>query len=136
MVQSHVSRWQEISRSNRRAAKHLFTESEWRPCISRAYYAAYQLATDCCIAHGDQALFPPGWNNPSHQQLPDLILNNGELPQSSRRTLAHLLRALRTAREDSDYRPGRTVDESGARAAILAMEKIYQLFGEDYHETK
>ncbi|HET6384026.1 MAG TPA: hypothetical protein VFJ58_11600 [Armatimonadota bacterium] len=68
--------------------------------------------------------FPAGWNNPSHEQLPDLIGNNGGLTINSRRTVRKMLRALRSLREDADYRMGRTVDVESARTALLMASKF------------
>ena len=60
-------------------AKFLRDLDDARSCISRIYYAAYQAAASASLAHGDGTRFPNGWNNPSHEQLPDLVQNNGRL---------------------------------------------------------
>lgn len=106
--------WRNQAAQSLQAAQLLFDEGRYRDCASRAYYAAYQAATSICVAHGDSTNFPTGWNNPSHEQLPELILNNGGFTRQERRTVVRLLRSLRTAREDADYRPGRTVDKQTA----------------------
>lgn len=106
-------------------AKSLRDRDDNRSCISRIYYAAYQAAASVCIAHGDAVRFPNGWNNPSHEQLPDLVQNNGDFSPSARRMAARILRLLRNFREDADYRPGRTVDAATVRTALLAVATLF-----------
>lgn len=108
-------------------AKFLRNHSDARSCVSRIYYAAYQAAASVCIAHGDATRFPNGWHNPSHEQLPDLVQNNGDLAPSSRRTAARILRLLRNFREDADYRPGRTVDVATVKTALLAVTTLFAI---------
>jgi uncharacterized protein (UPF0332 family) len=126
-VDEQARRWQQTGWTTLDTAKHLHQRDDHRSCVSRAYYAAYQVATAACLAHGDKAQFPHGWNNPSHEQLPDLIANNGDLPASNRKQLKKLLRLLRSSREDADYRPGQTVDERTAKTAILFAHSIFEL---------
>jgi uncharacterized protein (UPF0332 family) len=99
-----VATWEELSQDSLRAAKLLAKEGHFRSSISRAYYAAY-----CAIA-GELATrgtsFPYGWNNPSHEQLPDLVAHNLPLPRGVRHQMNRNIRRLRNAREDADYRPG------------------------------
>ncbi len=108
-------------------AKSLRDHPDPRSCVSRIYYAAYQAAASVSIAHGDAPQFPPGWNNPSHQQLPDLLQNNSHLTSSARRTAARILRLLRNFREDADYRPGRTVDAITVKTALLAVATLFEV---------
>ncbi len=115
-------------------AKLLQGHVDARSCVSRIYYAAYQAATSVCIAHGDLSRFPPGWNNPSHEQLPDLVQTNGDLTLSARRTSARVLRLLRNFREDADYRPGRTVDAVTVRTALLAVATLFEVLEIDDNE--
>ena len=74
--------------------------------------------------------FPPEWNNPSHDQLPDSILNNGDIARTDRRTLYKLLQDLRKYREDADYRVGITVNLENAyfclRSALTVL-RILQI---------
>jgi uncharacterized protein (UPF0332 family) len=109
------------------SAKLLRDHDDSRSCVSRIYYAAYQAAASVCIAHGDEARFPAGWNNPSHEQLPDLVQNNGDLALPVRRTAARILRLLRNFREDADYRPGRTVDAVTVQTALLAVATLFEV---------
>jgi uncharacterized protein (UPF0332 family) len=105
-----LATWKELSIDSLLAARRLATDGHLRSSISRAYYAAY-----CAIA-GELAAqglsFPYGWNNPSHEPLPDLVSHNLPLPLSTRHRLSRKIRLLRRAREDADYRPGTTVDRA------------------------
>jgi uncharacterized protein (UPF0332 family) len=121
----HAERWRQTALVTLETAKRLRDSSDPRSCVSRAYYAAYQAATSVCLAHGDAAHFPLGRNNPSHDQLPDLIANNGDLPANTRRTVRKILRELRHLREDADYRVGITLDDRSVRTALL---RVYTLF--------
>ena len=122
-----AERWRIISLGNLRAAKLLYNAEEYRAATTRAYYAAYHAATAECILHGDTDKFPPDWNNPTHDQLPDLMRNNGNLALSIRRRISQELRGLRRAREDADYRPGHTVDASAIRNALHSATMILEL---------
>lgn len=119
--------WRQTAFVTLDTAKYLRDGSDSRSCVSRIYYAAYQAATSVCLAHGDAAHFPNGWNNPSHEQLPDLVQNNGRFPVTARRTAARILRLLRNFREDADYRPGRTVDLATVRTALLAVATLFEV---------
>jgi uncharacterized protein (UPF0332 family) len=76
----------------------------WRSSVSRSYYAAYSAVTSRLNERG--VSFPHGWNNPGHEQLPNLILHNLTLPINIRRRLKQWIEFLRNAREDADYRGG------------------------------
>lgn len=111
------------------SAQLLLAADCYKDCVSRAYYAAYQAAAATCVAHGDSANFPPGWNNPSHEQLPGLIQANGSLDVRTRRSIIRLLRILRSYREDADYRPGRTVDRMIARERLSDATVVLKYLG-------
>ena len=115
-----VAGWWEVAERTRDTAQLAYNAGDWRSAVSRAYYAAYQAATGVCIAHEDETQFPPGWNNPAHDQLPELLRNNGDLSLPVRRQVTQRLVALRVSRESADYRPGRTVDKS------IALECVQQ----------
>lgn len=121
-----AERWRRTALATLDTARHLREREYHLSCVSRAYYAANQAATCVCIAHGDASQFPQGWNNPSHEQLPDLMLNNGDLTLSTRRTVRRILRELRVLREDSDYRPGRTVDERTVLTALTMATSLFE----------
>lgn len=129
---TRARRWQEVALNTLNTAKLLREHEDARSCVSRAYYAVYQYVTSICILHGDSPQFPLGWNNPSHEQLPDLIFNNGEYSVSTRRAVRKILRELRTLREDADYRVGRTIDKSTARTALLMVSTAFERLEKDY----
>ena len=74
-------------------------------------------------------LFPHGWNNPSHDQVPDLIQNNGNLSITVRRRIGTFLTSLRATREDADYRPGHTVDAETALRCVQEAVQVFRLLG-------
>ena len=77
--------WEDMSLARLRAAKALLEAGFYRDSISRSYYAAYCAATSAVI--GRNVTFAFGRQNPSHDQLPDLILNTGHLPKATRRKI-------------------------------------------------
>ena len=113
-----VDQWESMSKERLGAAKALLDGGFYRDSISRSYYAAYCAATSQVIGRG--IVFAQGRRNPSHEQLPDLIANVGDIPVTDRNKIRHLLYVLRQARENADYRPHAFVN----RAA--ALEAIYQ----------
>lgn len=118
--------WERTALMTLATAKSLRDSEDHRSCVSRAYYAAYQAATSVCIAHGDAVHFPPDWHNPTHEQLPDLITNNGDLSKSTRRAVRKILLKLRTLRETSDYRVGWAVDRETVRIALLDADSLFK----------
>jgi uncharacterized protein (UPF0332 family) len=123
--------WEVRARQVLETAWLVFHEGDFPSAVSRAYYAAYQAATAACLWHGDSDQFPHEWNNPSHDQLPYLILNNGAFERESRRKVAQALQELRTTRETADYRPGRTIEEVQARTCLQKAERaLNRLIGE------
>jgi uncharacterized protein (UPF0332 family) len=120
-----ASRWREVSRVGSRSARLLFENGDYRGCANRAYYAAYHAATAVCVIHGDE--FVRGWNNPSHELLPELIQNNGDLPINDRRHIRRLLRFLNQQRVFADYRPGRTINKELARECLVSMRTLMDL---------
>ena len=110
-----------------RAAKSLLDAGFHRDSVSRSCYAAYCAATSRVIGSGSQ--FAHGRQNPSHEQLPDLIANTAGIALSDRRKLRSLLRTLRQARENAEYRPAAFVDRVVAQDAIhyaVALQKILE----------
>lgn len=121
------SQWAERSQTCLNAAKLLLDRELFRDSVSRSYYAAYSAATSYLLAR--RVTFAHGWNNPAHEQLPDLILNNTSLPRSTRIRLNRSLRLLRQAREDADYRPGRFVDRALALDCLHSAIEALQILG-------
>lgn len=121
-----MAAWQEVSLECLQAAKMLAGEGYWRSSVNRSYYAAYCAVTNELVARGVR--FARGWNNPPHEQLLTLITHNLALPQSVRRRIKKLIRILRHAREDADYRPGISVDRTMAldciRDAIVVLKDL------------
>lgn len=109
------------------SAEKLYVEDDYRGAANRSYYASYHAATAVSIEHGDANLFPNGWNNPSHDQLPGLIRTNGDLDLTVRRAIVRHLVALRDTREDADYRPGRTVDKDTVLNRFQRAERVLQM---------
>lgn len=111
----------------RRAAKHLLQEGCLRRSVTGSYYAAYCAATSELVARGIP--FAHGWNNPSHEQLPDLILNNTTRPRNTRYQINRILRRLRVARENADYRPAATIDRVLALACVRDANAVLLALG-------
>jgi uncharacterized protein (UPF0332 family) len=124
-----VAAWQTVSRRVLKTAWLAVYGEDYRSAVNRAYYAAYQAATAACFLHGDSSLFPNGWKNPSHDQLPALIRNNGDLEYEIRQKLARQLRELRTFREDADYRPGRSLLREQALRCTQEAESVLKALG-------
>ena len=81
--------------------------------------------------HGDAVHFPQDWNNPTHEQLRDLIENNGSLSLASRRQIKTNLVFLRRIREDADYRPGVQMDRDIALRCLRFATSIFVLLSVD-----
>ena len=122
-----MATWEELSRDSLRAAKLLLEQGHLRSSISRSYYAAY-----CAIAgeFASQGVsFPHGWNNPAHEQLPGLVSHNLRSPQRTRRRLNRSVRYLRRAREDADYRPGISIDQTLALDCVSYAVRVRRELG-------
>jgi uncharacterized protein (UPF0332 family) len=122
-----LATWEELSRDSLRAAKLLLAQDHLRSSISRSYYAAY-----CAIAGRLAARrtgFPHGWQNPSHEQLPDMVSHTLPLSPTTRRGVVRRIRLLRRAREDADYRPGRTIERSLALDCIADATFVMREMG-------
>jgi uncharacterized protein (UPF0332 family) len=132
-----VRSWEKRSGRALQSARLLLDAGDYFGCANRAYYAAYQAATSVCVAHGDEANFPTDWNNPTHEQLPGLISNNGTLSSTTRREVRTHLRFLRQIREDADYRPGKTVNREISErcvrfaATVLNLLDVDSVIGDD-----
>ena len=120
-----VEQWESMSGERLGAAKALLDGGFYRDSISRSYYAAYCAATSRVI--GRRIVFAQGRRNPSHEQLPDLIANVPGLALSDRRNIKRLLRTLRRAREDADYRPHAFVDRVTAQEAVYSAAALLKI---------
>jgi len=119
--------WEAMGLERLRAAKALLDLGFHRDSINRSYYAAYSAATSVVIEQA--AAFPHGFRNPSHEQLPDLILNVGHVPMANRRRVKRLLRNLRHTREDADYRPYASVPRDVVLSCIHNAIAVQTLLG-------
>ena len=122
-----IEQWEDMSQERLRAAKALLDGGFYRDSITRSYYAAYCAATSRVVGFGN--ISAHGRQNPSHEQLPDLIANTAGIALSDRRKIRSLLRTLRQARENADYRPYAFVDRVVAQDAIhnaVAVQKILE----------
>ena len=126
-----MATWREMGEDNLKAARKLLAEEHYRSSVTRSYYAVYCLMTSELVKRG--ASFPRGWNNPAHDQLPDMVLNNTDFPQNIRRRLRQTLVVLRRAREDADYRPtanvGRDIALEGLRRADAFLRDLERTNG-------
>ena len=111
-----IKQWEAMSQERLRAAKALLDAGFYRDSISRSYYAAYCAATSRVIDRG--IVFANGRRNPSHEQLPDLIANVGDVSMPNRRRIRKSLYFLRQARENADYRPSAFISRAVALDCI------------------
>ena len=120
-----MSTWLEMRDECLRAAKILMDTGELRRSVSSSYYSAY------CAVAGElvqrRVTFAHGWQNPSHDQLPDFVKSNVGLSPTSAFALNRVLRRLRVARESADYRPGALIDQSLALACVRDAERVLYL---------
>ncbi|MBC7528162.1 MAG: HEPN domain-containing protein [Chthonomonadaceae bacterium] len=123
------NQWKTLCRQRLKASKILFNAGYYRDSVNRSYYAAFAVATAICVEHGDAVNFPSGWNNPTHEQLPLLMCQNGNLAKTTRQNIGKILRFLRSAREDADYRPGIAVGKSTALDCLRQLTTILRLLG-------
>ncbi len=108
--------WTAMARENLIAAKSLSADARWRSAVSRAYYAAYCAVT---VELEGRANFPGGRQNPSHDQLPKLILNSlSDISVPDRQNMKRAAVRLYRKRIAADYRPGEHV---GAEESLVAI---------------
>ena len=116
-----------MSQDSLQAAQKLLFEGHLRSSISRSYYVAYCAVTGELVKRGVD--FPSGWNNPAHDQLPELVLNNTRLPRNSRYQINKALRRLRKARENADDRPSASLEHSDALRMFHDAHLIARVLG-------
>jgi hypothetical protein len=67
--------------------------------------------------------FPAGWNNPSHDQLPEIIRSLKHPNQSDiKRNIAE----LRLAREDAEYRPAVNIGLNRAKDMLRITDEVFR----------
>ena len=117
-----MATWAEMSIENRRSAQNLLDAECYRSSISRAYYTAYCAVTSQLAG---RVTFPFGGNNPSHPDLPALILNNlPALPEYKRREIKQAVGRLWKARTEADYAPSVNIDRSVAISALRDAKRV------------
>ena len=110
---------------NRATAKELLATERFRPCINRSYYAVYCAVTGLLAG---SVTFGYGNNNPTHNALPQFILNHlGGYPIYARRKIVHSFRFLQRMRTEADYVPTATIGVSDALNAIQEMDLVCRL---------
>jgi uncharacterized protein (UPF0332 family) len=121
--------WFELSHEMRRAAKILLQAKLYRASVSRSYFAVYAGVTGILIAKGKRE-FSQDRQNPSHEQLPDLVEVEGSLPIETRRKIKRTLRRLAKARVEADYKPDRSwIGFKQAHAHFLEAIQILEELG-------
>ena len=120
-----MATWAEMSVDNRKAAQNLLDAECYRSSISRAYYTAY-----CAITSqlAGKYTFPFGGNNPSHPDLPNMILNNlPALPEYRRREIKQAVERIWHARVEADYAPSAYIDRAQAVNALRDAARVLAL---------
>lgn len=126
-----IKSWREASEVSFASAQSLYNVTgDNRGALNRAYYAAYQACAAAAVAHGDEKGFPSNWNNPSHEQLPDLIRNNGDLTLNTRERVSRNLGILRRERETADYKPWRSVENDTVLKCLSLSSAVLSLLRE------
>lgn len=97
----------------------------FRRSVSNAYYAAYSAVAGELTRQG--VTFARGWNNPAHDQLPDLVLNNMTRSRSTRYQINKALRRLRIERENADYRPRMEINRRTALNCVRDAALVSKL---------
>ena len=127
-----MATWREMSLGCRSSAKVLLSsddEIHLRSSISRCYYAAY-----CAVAHILQGKvdFAYGGNNPTHEGLDTLIVNNlYQLPSWKRQFIRSMVRRLRTMRVAADYGVAESVDRIIALDALHFCNSVLEILLEE-----
>lgn len=119
--------WTELSLDQRRAARDLLRAGHWRSCVSRSYYAVYAALVARLLE-----VFPGPFRydrkNPGH----DEIRRNHLFRLSSRYSVKDLEQSqwiLQLYREDADYRPHKSVDETTARTCFDECVRVTTILG-------
>jgi uncharacterized protein (UPF0332 family) len=120
-----MTTWEQLALDSLRAAKLLLQEGFLRSCVNRSYFGAYAAATARLAERRVQ--FPHGGNNPTHEQLPRLILNNLELSEHNGRRVAAAVRRLRYGRAEADYIPAAHLDRGLARDFVRDASTVLEL---------
>ena len=120
-----MATWRELSIDNREAAKDLLIDGRYRSSISRAYYAAY-----CAVSSVLEGVvdFTYGGNNPSHESLDNMIVNNlYDFSQRERFAIRKGVRKLRNMRVAADYVPTDPIVRETALEALRTMSSVLKI---------
>lgn len=114
--------WREIADEQRAAAQRLLVPKREYPraACSRAYYAVYALlASKAPSGFG----FAHGGNNPSHEQLPEIVRR---LQRNDQNDILDLLNRLRDYRILADYGVGRKISVYDARQRVRDCVEVFE----------
>lgn len=116
--------WEEMAIDNLKAAQLLQEKNHVRSSVCRSYYAVYC----ACVGKisGRKLIFAHGWNNPPHDDLPN-ILRNSNLTRGN--DLGRLIRILRKARTEAEYKPGLSFDEKIGLNCLRMAHVALRLLG-------
>ncbi len=117
--------WTEIALEQKAAASRLIVPDRVYPraACSRAYYAVYALIASLAPPG---MTFPRGWNNPSHDQLPEIIRALG---RTDRATVLEILSRLRDSRVAADYGVGQSVSAVTAKERVRDCSELFVRLG-------
>jgi hypothetical protein len=118
-----VDTWLLMAKGNESAARILQRSQRYRSAMSRAYYAAFALATHCLLTAG--ATFG-GRTSPPHRDLRGLVrahLTAG-WPAARADALDAALGALYRLRIDADYVDGWRPTNRQAKNALVLLESV------------
>lgn len=119
--------WREIATCKLATAQHLVAHRKAdfdRPICRLAYDAAYALIT----AHLPGGMrFGRGRQNPDHTNVPAHVSHIAGLHELQRRAVRRAIRRLRQRREDADYRPGITVNQTSAHESMRDAHEVFRI---------
>ena len=123
-----MATWNQIGSEQEAAAVLLEERGMFRPCVSRAYYAAYSF-----VAHrleGEGHVGPHERTNPKHAELPNLLGHTLAARGTAKPVLMKTaIRQLWAHRVAADYQPGRTVDSQVAKQALTQLAVLKRGLG-------
>lgn len=118
-----------MSLDNREAARQMLTGERFRSSISRLYYAVYCAVTGA-LAPG--VTFGHGGNNPTHGELPNLIVSNlSGVSMDARYKIRKSVRVLLATRAEADYVPSVSLGRAEARNALREADRVLLLGMQD-----
>lgn len=113
-----ASAWLDVGEDALLAAEHLYSESHYRSCVSRSYYAAYAFLASLLVMK-TQVIFPEEREGPGHTSLSDLVWNHlqTEFGYTQRKRIRTDIRVLYDYRLKADYKPRDSVRSGDASEA-------------------